>query len=191
MSGTTGTGLGPTTGKFEAPGTAGFSIRAAGPQDAEILVTLVRELAVHEKLEECMEATPDQFRQHLFGARPVAEAALAEVAGEPAGFALWFSIFSTFRGTPGLYLEDLFVRTSHRGRGIGKALLAAVARRAVEQGCGWLGWSVLDWNAPAIGFYRALGAAPLEGATVYRLQDEPFRRLAGWQSGNGSDSIRQ
>ena len=94
---------------------------------------------------------------------PAAEAAVAEVDGEPVGFALWFSTFSTFRGQPGLYLEDIFVKPGFRGRGIGKGLLAAVARRAVERGCGRLEWLVLDWNAPAIGFYQSLGRGPWTG----------------------------
>ena len=157
---------------------AGFSIRPARPEDAELLVNLVQELAVYEKLEQHARATPDDFRRHLFGPRPAAEAVVAEVNGQPVGFALWFSTFSTFRGQPGLYLEDVFVRPSCRGRGIGKALLAFVARRAVERGCGRLEWSVLDWNAPAIGFYRALGARPMDEWTVYRIDEEPLRRLA-------------
>jgi GNAT superfamily N-acetyltransferase len=156
----------------------GFAIRPARPDDAELLVNLVRELAVYEKLEEHARATPDDFRTHLFGPRPAAEAAVSEVDGEPVGFALWFSTFSTFRGQPGLYLEDIFVKPGFRGRGIGKGLLAAVARRAVERGCGRLEWSVLDWNAPAIGFYRSLGARPMDEWTVYRIDDEPLRRLA-------------
>jgi GNAT superfamily N-acetyltransferase len=157
----------------------GFAIRAARSEDAEVLVNLVRELAVYEKLEQHARATADDFRRHLFGPHPAAEAALAEVGTEPAGFALWFATFSTFRGQPGLYLEDIFVRPHHRGRGIGKGLLAAVARRAVEHGCGWLGWSVLDWNDPAIAFYRSIGARSLDDWTIYRLDDEPLRRLAG------------
>jgi GNAT superfamily N-acetyltransferase len=162
----------------EQPSSPGFSIRPARPEDAELLVNLVRELAVYEKLEQHARATPDDFRRHLFGPRPAAEAAVAEVEGEPIGFALWFSTFSTFRGQPGLYLEDIFVKPGFRGRGIGKGLLAAVARRAVERGCGRLEWSVLDWNAPAIGFYRSLGARPMDEWTVYRIDDEPLRRLA-------------
>jgi GNAT superfamily N-acetyltransferase len=156
----------------------GWTIRPARPDDSEILANLVRELAVYEKLESYARATPDDFRRHLFGPRPAAEAALAEVAGEPVGFALWFATFSTFRGRPGLYLEDLFVRQEFRGHGIGKALLASVARLAVEREYGYVGWSVLDWNAPAIGFYRALGAWPLDDWTAFRLDDEPLRRLA-------------
>ena len=156
----------------------GFSIRPARPEDVELLVNLVLELAVYEELEQHARATPDDFRRHLFGVRPAAEAAVAEVSGEPVGFALWFSTFSTFRGQPGLYLEDIFVKPGFRGRGIGKGLLAAVARQAVERGCGRLEWSVLDWNAPAIGFYRSLGARPMDEWTVYRIDEEPLRRLA-------------
>jgi GNAT superfamily N-acetyltransferase len=162
----------------QVAGAPGFSIRAARPADAELLVNLVRELAVYEKLEQHARATPDDFRKHLFGPHAAAEAAVAEVEGEPAGFALWFSTFSTFRGQPGLYLEDIFVKPVYRGRGIGKGLLASVAKRAVERGCGRLEWSVLDWNTPAIGFYRSLGARPMDEWTVYRIDDEPLRRLA-------------
>jgi GNAT superfamily N-acetyltransferase len=156
----------------------GISIRPARPEDAGLLVNLVHELAVYEKLEQHAQATPEDFLRHLFGPHPAAEAVVADVDGEPVGFALWFSTFSTFRGQPGLYLEDIFVKPSFRGRGIGKGLLAAVARRAVERGCGRLEWSVLDWNAPAIGFYRALGARPMDEWTVFRIDDEPLRRLA-------------
>jgi GNAT superfamily N-acetyltransferase len=169
--------MGPPT--TDAPPAFTFSIRPARPDDAELLVNLVLELAVYEKLEQHARATPDDFRRHLFGARPAAEAAVAEVGDQPVGFALWFSTFSTFRGQPGLYLEDIFVKPSFRGRGIGKGLLAAVARRAVERGCGRLEWSVLDWNAPAIGFYQSLGARPMDEWTAYRIDEEPLRRLAG------------
>jgi GNAT superfamily N-acetyltransferase len=162
----------------DATAPPGFSIRAARPEDAELLVNLVRELAVYEKLEQHARATPDNFRRHLFGPSPAAEAAVAEVAGVPAGFALWFTTFSTFRGQPGLYLEDIYVKPSYRGRGIGKALLAALARRAVERGCGRLELSVLNWNDPAIGFYFSQGARPMDEWTVYRIDDEPLRRLA-------------
>jgi GNAT superfamily N-acetyltransferase len=157
---------------------AGFSIRPARPGDAELLVNLVRELAVYEKLEQHARATPDDFRRHLFGPNPVAGAVVAEAGGEPAGFALWYTTFSTFRGRPGLYLEDIFVRPSYRGRGIGKALFSEVAKRAVELGAGKLEWSVLNWNAPAIGFYRALGAWPMDEWTVYRIDGELLQRLA-------------
>jgi len=167
-----------TPANIDMPGAPGFSIRAARPDDAEILVNLVRELAVYEKLEQHARATPDDFRRHLFGPRPAAQALLAEVGGEPVGFALWFATFSTFRGQPGLYLEDIFVKPAYRGRGIGKGLLAAVARLAVEGACGRLEWSVLDWNTAAIGFYRALGARPMDEWTVYRIDEQALGRLA-------------
>jgi GNAT superfamily N-acetyltransferase len=142
------------------------------------LANLVRELAIYEKLEQHARATASDFRRYLFGSHPAAEAAIAEVAGKPVGYAIWFSTFSSFRGQAGLYLEDIFVKPEFRGRGIGKALLAMVARLAVERGCARLEWSVLDWNAPAIGFYRALGARALDEWTVYRIDDEALRRLA-------------
>jgi GNAT superfamily N-acetyltransferase len=151
----------------------------------EILANLVRELAVYEQLEEHAKATPDDFRRNLFGPRPAAEAAIADVDGEPVGFALWFTTFSTFQGQPGIYLEDLFVRPRYRGLGIGKALLAMLARLAVDRGCGRLEWSVLNWNEPAIGFYRALGAKQMDEWTVYRLFDEPLQRLAALGRGVG------
>ncbi len=156
----------------------GLTIRMAGAGDVETIAGLVRELAIYEKLEQHANASPDDFRRHLFGPRPAAEAVLAELDGQPVGFALWFSTFSTFRGQPGLYLEDIFVKPACRGRGIGKALLATVAAKAVERGCGRLEWSVLDWNAPAIGFYRSLGARPMDEWTVYRIDEEPLRALA-------------
>jgi GNAT superfamily N-acetyltransferase len=155
-----------------------YAIRPVTPDDMEVLANLVRELAIYEKLEEHAKATPDDFRRNLFGPRPAAEAALVEVAGEPVGFALWFTTFSTLRGQPGIHLEDVFVRPRHRGRGIGKALLAMLARLAIERGCGQLNWSVLNWNEPAIGFYRGLGARPMDEWTVYRLDGEPLARLA-------------
>jgi len=167
-----------TPGNNNTPDAPGCSIRAARPDDAEILMNLVRELAVYEKLEQHARATPEDFRRHLFGPRLAAHAILAEVGGQPVGFALWFATFSTFRGQAGLYLEDIFVKPGYRGRGIGKGLLAAVARLAVEEGCGRLEWSVLDWNAAAIGFYRALRARPMDDWRVYRIDDEALRRLA-------------
>jgi GNAT superfamily N-acetyltransferase len=154
------------------------TIRPCVEGDAESLVNLVRELAVYERLEQFARATADDFRRHLFGPTPVAEAIVAEADGQAVGFALFFMTFSTFRGQPGIYLEDLFVQPDHRGRGVGKRLLAAVASRAVERGCGRLNWSVLDWNEPSIGFYLSLGARPLDDWTVFRLDDEALARLA-------------
>jgi GNAT superfamily N-acetyltransferase len=159
------------------------TIRPCIADDAVALANLIRELAVYERLQAYARATADDLRTHLFGPRPCAEAILAEAQGEPVGFALFFTTFSTFRGQPSLYLEDLFVREPFRGQGIGRALLASVAQRAVERGCGRLEWSVLDWNTPALGFYRALGARPLTDWTVYRIDDEPLARLAAQAAG--------
>jgi GNAT superfamily N-acetyltransferase len=155
-----------------------LTIRPCSITDAATLVNLIRKLAVYERLESYARATDDDLRRHLFGLRPSAEVLLAEARGEPVGFALFFATFSTFRGQPGLYLEDLFVREPYRGQGVGRALLASVARLAVERGCGRLEWSVLDWNTPAQGFYQALGARPLDGWTAYRIDDESLARLA-------------
>jgi GNAT superfamily N-acetyltransferase len=155
-----------------------FSIRPARLEDSATIANLVHELAVYEKLEQFARATAEDFQKHLFGPRPYAEALLAEINGEPVGFALAFPTFSTFRGQPGFYLEDIYVRPEHRGRGIGKALLASVARLARQRGFGRLEWSVLDWNSPAISFYRSLGARPMDEWTVYRIDDGPLDRLA-------------
>lgn len=162
-----------------------FSIRSAHPDDAETLVNLIRELAEYEKLEHEARANPEAIRQHLFGPRSFAEALIVEIAGEPVGFALFFHNYSTFRGQPGLYLEDLFVRPEHRGRGVGKALLARLAALAVERGCGRLEWAVLDWNAPAIAFYQSLGARPMNDWTTYRVDEDALDRLS--RSGQGTD----
>jgi GNAT superfamily N-acetyltransferase len=165
-------------GRASEPRDARFTVRPACREDAEVLVNLVRELAVYEKREHRARATADDFRRHLFGPRPVAEAALAEVPGQAVGFALWFPTFSTFMGRPGLYLEDLFVRPEFRGRGIGKGLLAAVARIAVERECDCVCWSVLNWNEAAMGFYDSLGARQVRDWTAYVLEQESLRRLA-------------
>ena len=163
---------------------ARFHDPAGPPEDVETLANLVRELAVYEKLEQHAKATPDDFRRHLFGPRPAAEAAMAEVGGEPVGFALWFSTFSTFRGQPGLYLEDIFVKPSYRGRGIGKALLAAVARQAVERGCGRLEWSVLELERAR---HRLLPVA--RGAAHGRVDGLPDRRRAAPPAGRDRAEI--
>lgn len=155
-----------------------FVIRECVESDAETLANLVRELAVYEKLEMHVRATADDFRRHLFGPNRAAEAILATVDDQPVGFAIYFVTFSTFRGRPVGYLEDLFVRPEYRGLGVGKALLASVARWAVARGCARLDWSVLNWNEPAIGFYCAIGAEPLDEWTTYRLDTEPLAALA-------------
>ena len=155
------------------------TLRPARPDDSATIVALIRELAAFEKLEHEAVATADDLRGHLFCDHPTAEVIIAEVAGETVGFALYFNNFSTFRGCPGVYLEDLFVRTAHRGQGIGRALISAVARVAVDRGAGRLDWAVLNWNTPAIDFYRSLGAVPMDGWIGNRVSDDALIRLAG------------
>jgi GNAT superfamily N-acetyltransferase len=152
-------------------------IRPATAADAPVIVRLIRALAEYERLSDQVVLDEGQLREHLFGSRPAAEVLLAEDEGRVVGFALFFPNFSTFLGRPGLYLEDLFVLPECRGRGHGKALFRALARLAVERGCGRLEWAVLNWNEPAIGFYRALGAVPMDEWTVYRLTGEALQKL--------------
>ena len=156
-------------------------VRAATAADVPAMVALVGELAAYERAPEQVELTPELLAAALFGQRPAVFAHVAEVGGEVAGFALWFLSFSTWLGRHGVYLEDLYVRPRHRGRGLGKALLAELARVCVERGYGRLEWSVLEWNTPAIDFYRAHGAAPQDEWTMFRLTGSPLRRLAGLQ----------
>ncbi|HUS24690.1 MAG TPA: GNAT family N-acetyltransferase [Candidatus Binatia bacterium] len=153
------------------------AIRPAALADVAEILRLIRALADYEKLAGQCVATEAQLRDTLFGARPAAEVLLAEEDGRTVGLALFFHNYSTFLARPGLYLEDLFVEPAHRGRGLGKALLQAVAQRAVQRGCGRLEWAVLDWNTPAIEFYRAFGARPLDGWTVFRLAGEALDRF--------------
>ncbi len=153
-------------------------IRPARSDDADAIVNLIHELAVYEKLEQDAKATPESIRLHLFGPRPYAEALIVDVDDAPVGFALFFHNYSTFRGQPGLYLEDLFVKPEFRGRGLGKALLTSLAKIAVERGCGRVEWSVLDWNAPSIAFYKSLGATPMDEWTIMRVSEEALARLA-------------
>ena len=146
-----------------------LTLRPARPGDEDLLLELIRELAVYEREPDAVAATPALLNEALFGTAPTAEAVIAEWDGEPAGFALFFLNFSTWTGRPGLYLEDLFVREPLRGRGVGKALLLHLASLARQRGCGRMEWSVLDWNEPAIEFYRTLGAKPMDDWTVFRL----------------------
>jgi GNAT superfamily N-acetyltransferase len=155
-----------------------LSIRPATVEDAPLIAQLIRELAEYERLAHAAVATDDGLREQLFGERPAAEVLIAEADGEPAGFALFFHTFSTFLGKRGLYLEDLFVRPAFRSLGLGKHLMAALARIAVKRGCGRFEWSVRDWNAPAIGFYRALGATAIDEWTVHRLEGDALHALA-------------
>lgn len=155
------------------------TIRPALEHETPLILQFVRELAQYERLEEQMAAEEAQMRAALFGPRPYAEVVFACWEAEPVGFALFFHNFSTFLGRPGIYLEDLFVRPAFRGRGLGRRLLAWLAELAVERGCGRLEWAVLDWNAPAVGFYRSLGAVAMDEWTVFRLTGPALEALAG------------
>ena len=153
-------------------------LRGATPADIPLVNRFVRALAGYERLLHEAVATEDDFHRLLFGDPPRAWALFAEWDGEPAGFALWYYSVSTFLGRASLYVEDVFVDPAHRGRGIGRIIFADLARRAVEQGCGRMEWSVLDWNAPSIAFYRSLGARPKQGWTLQRLSGEALAALA-------------
>ncbi len=153
-------------------------IDPATPADVAVILGFIRELAEYEHLAHQVVVEEAVLRAELFGDRPFAEVLIAREGDEPAGFALFFHNFSTFLGRRGLYLEDLYVRPAHRGRGVGAALLRRLARLAVGRRCGRLEWSVLDWNQPAIGFYRRLGAQPMDDWTVYRLDGDALQRLA-------------
>lgn len=153
-------------------------IRQAQPADVPQLLKFIRELAEYERLADLVEITEELLARALFGEGPTAEALVAEIDGESAGWALFFTNFSTFKGLPGLYIEDIYVRPQWRGRGAGKALLKRVAELAVERGCGRVEWAVLDWNAPSIEFYKSLGAVPLEEWTMYRLTGEGLAKFA-------------
>jgi GNAT superfamily N-acetyltransferase len=157
---------------------ADFSIRAAEPRDAAEILRLIRALAEYEKLADMAVGTEARLQESLFGARPAAEAMIAERGGRAVGFALYFTTFSTFLCRPGLYLEDLFVEPEHRGAGIGKALLARLAALAMERDCGRLEWRVLDWNEPSIRFYESLGAKLMPEWQLVRMTAEGFGRLA-------------
>jgi len=154
-------------------------IEGATVRDAGLVLSLIRALAEYEHLGDEVVATEEALKQSLFGPSPQAEVLIARVAGEAVGFALFFHNYSTFLGRKGLYLEDLFIRGEHRGKGYGRALLAHLAGIALARGCGRLEWSVLDWNAPAISFYRSLGALPMDAWTVFRVSGDRLRALAG------------
>jgi len=153
------------------------SIAAATVDDVPVIFALIRALADYERLSHEVVATEESLRQHLFGAKPAAEAILARLEGQPIGFALYFQTFSTFRGVPGLWLEDLFVLPDHRRHGIGKLLLREVAKIAHQRNCGRLEWSVLDWNEPAVNFYRKIGAAAMTDWTIQRFVGNEIQRL--------------
>lgn len=158
--------------------TYALQIDPATPQDVPLLLRLIQALAEYERMTDQVVATEADVHRNLFGDKAITEAVIARVDGEPVGFALWFYNYSTFLGRPGLYLEDLFVLPERRGQGIGRALLKHLARVAVSRNCGRMEWSVLDWNEPAIRFYRSLGAVPMDEWTVYRLTGADIARLA-------------
>lgn len=153
-------------------------IRAAEPRDVPVLLKLLGELAEYERLADELRATPELMQEALFGERPAAEALIAELEGEPAGYALFFQTFSTFLALPGIWLEDLFVRPTCRRNGVGRALLAAVAARARERG-GRMEWSALDWNELALDFYASLGAQQMKTWITHRLVGDELAALAG------------
>jgi GNAT superfamily N-acetyltransferase len=150
----------------------------ASERDVPLILVLIRGLAEYEKLSAEVTATEEEIRASLFGRDKAAEVLLAYDADTPVGFAVYFQSYSTFLGRPGLYLEDLFVLPEWRRRGHGRRLLAEIARIAVERNCGRLEWAVLDWNEPALRFYRSLGAKAMDEWTVYRLTGDALRRLA-------------
>ena len=159
--------------------TAGtLRIERATQRDVPLILRLIKELAEYERMSDEVIASEDGLRRTLFGPHPAAEVVVGYAGDEPAGFALFFHNYSTFLGKPGLYLEDLFVVPKFRGRGYGKALLVHLAKLAVERDCGRFEWSVLDWNEPAIGFYKKLGARPMDAWTIMRVTGDALPKLA-------------
>ena len=156
-----------------------FKIRPATERDVPVILAFIRQLAEYEKLLHEAVMTEEILRQSLFGSRRAAEVLLGYSGDQPVAFAVFFHNFSTFLGRPGLYLEDLFVIPEMRGKGFGKAMLVELARIARERNCGRFEWSVLDWNKPAIDFYKALGAVPMDEWTIFRVTGEALKRLAG------------
>lgn len=154
------------------------TISPATSDDVPAILAMIRELAEYEKLLDRLKATEDSLRRDLFGPRPYAEVLMGRLEGRAVGYALFFHNYSTFLAKPGIYLEDIYVRPAARGRGVGKALLTAVARTARERNCGRIEWSVLDWNKPSIDFYLSLGAKPLDDWTMYRMDERAIAKLA-------------
>jgi GNAT superfamily N-acetyltransferase len=161
---------------------ADFEIRPARVEDVPVILELIRELATYERAPDEVTATEEQLVDVLFGKRPAAEVLLAFEGKSPVGFAVFFYNFSTWLGRPGLYLEDLFVKPEKRGKGYGRALLVDLAKIARDRGCGRMEWAVLNWNDPAIQFYRKLGAKPMDEWTVFRLTRDGIARLAKSES---------
>ena len=155
-----------------------LSIRPATSADLPLIAQFIRDLAEYERLAHEVRFDEVELGDRLFGARPYAEVLIGEIDGSPQGFALFFHNFSTFEGKPGVYLEDLFVRPEARGSGLGKALLAALAQIAIERDCARLEWWVLDWNDPAIRFYKKLGAKPMDEWTTFRVDGDTLHAIA-------------
>jgi len=156
----------------------GFDLKEAQPADVPVILSFIRQLGEYERLPHEVVATEEILQENLFGSRRVAEVILGFYNGEPVGFALFFHSFSTFLGRPGIYLEDLYVKPEMRRKGLGQAMLSYVAKVAKERHCGRFEWSVLDWNEPAIEFYRKLGATPMADWTVWRIAGDPLDHLA-------------
>ncbi|MFQ5448354.1 MAG: GNAT family N-acetyltransferase [Saprospiraceae bacterium] len=156
---------------------AAFTMRPATADDVPLILQFIKDLAEYERLSHLVVATEEQLRKTLFGERQVAEVILGFEGDAPAALALFFHNYSTFLGQPGIYLEDLFVRPEFRRRGYGKIMLSQLARIAVERDCGRLEWSVLDWNQPAIDFYKSLGAKPMDEWTVFRLAGDSLKAM--------------
>ena len=161
-----------------------FTIRSVTHADVPTLFSLIQALADYEKLSDAVTGSPDQLEEHLFGDRPYIEAIAADHAGQVVGFALFFYSYSTFLTKPGIYLEDLFVLPDYRGQRIGKALLTYLAQLAVDRGCGRLEWSVLDWNEPAIGFYKRMGATVLPDWQTCRVTGDALTAMAQQSQNN-------
>jgi GNAT superfamily N-acetyltransferase len=156
-----------------------FQLRSAEKKDVPIVLEFIKALADYEKLSDMVVATEEILEEYLFGEKKVAEVIIGFEGTTPAAFALFFHNFSTFLGRPGIYLEDLFVKPEFRRKGYGKILLSELAKIAIDRNCGRLEWSVLDWNAPAIDFYKSLGAVPMDEWTTFRLTGENLKQLAG------------
>lgn len=159
-------------------GGVSLAIRAAQRQDSALIFALVRELAEYEKLGDQVDATEGAIAAALFADTPQLFCDIAEWDGKPAGFAVWFLNFSTFRGRHGLYVEDIFVRPEYRGRGIGRALMGRLASRCLERGYARFEWTVLDWNAPSIAFYKSIGAQVMDEWKLCRLSGDALVRFA-------------
>ncbi len=170
------------------PAVRDAAVRAARETDVAQIHRLIIDLATYERAADEVRSTPEQLRDALFGPQPAAYALVAEIAREVVGFALYFRNFSTWEGVHGIYLEDLYVAPEHRGSGLGKALLAALAEIAVQRGYARLEWAVLDWNQPSIEFYRALGAVPMEEWTVFRLAGPALHRIADGIGGASAET---